>query len=147
MTSSCIWVFYFTMHFPKMSVRVASFSRYRQPIFGNTDFVGSEVTASLLYLNSSNFASNPSPWTHSDNDVMTWKPFPHYYPHARGIHWSPVNSFHKELPCGALIFSSLYAQTRLNKQLSYWWFEIPWLSCNKRIYNITKFNLGRPTYT
>ena len=75
----------------------------------------SEVTVSLPYSNSSNFASNPSPWTHSDNDVMTWKPFPHYYPHARGIHWSPVNSFHKELPCGALIFSSLYAQTRFEQ--------------------------------
>ena len=30
------------------------------------------------------------------DDVIKWKHFPRYWPFVRGIHWSPVNSLHKE---------------------------------------------------
>ena len=32
------------------------------------------------------------------DDVIKWKHFPRYWPFMRGIHWSPVNSPHKERP-------------------------------------------------
>ena len=41
------------------------------------------------------------------DDVIKWKHFPHYWPFAREIHWSTVNSPHKGQYCGALIFSLL----------------------------------------
>ena len=43
------------------------------------------------------------------DDVMKWKHFPHYWPFARGIHWSPVNSPHKGQWRGALMFSLISA--------------------------------------
>ena len=43
-------------------------------------------------------------FTHHD-DVMKWKHFPRYWPFARGIHRSPVNSPHKSQWRGALKFS------------------------------------------
>ena len=47
----------------------------------------------------------------SDNqdDVIKWKHFPRYWPFVRGIHRSPMNSPHKGLPRGALMFSLIYA--------------------------------------
>ena len=39
------------------------------------------------------------------DDVIKWKHFPCYWPFARGIHWSPVNSPHKGQWCRALMFS------------------------------------------
>ena len=39
------------------------------------------------------------------DDVIKWKHFPHYWPFVRGIHWSPVNSPHKDQWRGALMFS------------------------------------------
>ena len=42
--------------------------------------------------------------THHD-DVIKWKHFPRYWPFARGIHRSPVNSPHKDQWRGALMFS------------------------------------------
>ena len=39
------------------------------------------------------------------DDVMNWKNFPRYWPFARGIHRSPVNSPHKGQWRGALMFS------------------------------------------
>ena len=39
------------------------------------------------------------------DDVIKWKHFPHYWPFARGIHRSPVNSPHKDQWRGALMFS------------------------------------------
>ena len=39
------------------------------------------------------------------DDVIKWKPFPHYWPFVRRIHRSPVNSTHKGQWCGALMFS------------------------------------------
>ena len=49
-------------------------------------------------------------WRHqllvvSHDDVIKWKHFPRYWPFARGIHRSPVNSPHKGQWCRALIFS------------------------------------------
>ena len=39
------------------------------------------------------------------DDVIKWKHFPRYWPFVRGIHRSPVNSPHKGLWRGALMFS------------------------------------------
>ena len=39
------------------------------------------------------------------DDVIKWKHFPRYWPFARGIHWSPVNSPHQGQWRGALMFS------------------------------------------
>ena len=39
------------------------------------------------------------------DDVIKWKHFPRYWPFARGIHRSPVNSPHKGQGRGALKFS------------------------------------------
>ena len=39
------------------------------------------------------------------DDVIKWKHFPCYWPFVRGIHRSPVNSPHKSLWRGALMFS------------------------------------------
>ena len=49
--------------------------------------------------------------THHD-DVIKWKRFPRYWPFVRGIHRSPVNSPHKGLWRGALIFYLIC--TRIN---------------------------------
>ena len=43
------------------------------------------------------------------DDVIKWKHFPRYWPFARGIHWSPVNSPHKGQWRGALVFSLICA--------------------------------------
>ena len=43
------------------------------------------------------------------DDVIKWKRFPRYWPFVQGIHWSPVNSPHKDQWRGALMFSLIYA--------------------------------------
>ena len=43
------------------------------------------------------------------DDVIKWKYFPRYWPFARGIHRSPVNSPHKGQWHGALMFSLICA--------------------------------------
>ena len=43
------------------------------------------------------------------DEVMKWKHFPCYWPFARGIHRSPVNSPHKGQWCGALMFTLICA--------------------------------------
>ena len=43
------------------------------------------------------------------DDVIKWKHFPRYWPFARGIHRSPVNSPHKGQWRGALMFSLNWA--------------------------------------
>ena len=43
------------------------------------------------------------------DDVIKWKNFPRNWPFMRGIHWSPVNSPHKDQWRGALMFSLIYA--------------------------------------
>ena len=45
------------------------------------------------------------------DDIIKWRHFLHYWPFVRGIHRSPVNSPHKCLWCGTLIFSLIYAWT------------------------------------
>ena len=47
--------------------------------------------------------------SHSD-DVIKWKHFPRYWPFVRGIHRSPVNSPHKGMWHGTLMFSLIYAR-------------------------------------
>ena len=42
------------------------------------------------------------------DDVIKWKHFPRYWPFARGIHRSPVNSPHKGQWRGALMFSLIW---------------------------------------
>ena len=46
------------------------------------------------------------------DDVIKWNHFPRYWPFARGIHRSPVNSPHKGQWRGALIFTLIC--TRIN---------------------------------
>ena len=46
---------------------------------------------------------------HTHDDVIKWKHFPRYWPFARGIHRSPVNSPYKGQWRGALLFSLIYA--------------------------------------
>ena len=43
----------------------------------------------------------------SHDNVIKWKHFPRYWPFARGIHRSPVNSPHKGQWRGALVFSMI----------------------------------------
>ena len=45
------------------------------------------------------------------DDVIKWKHFRRYWPFVRGIHRSPVNSSHKGLWRGALMFSLICART------------------------------------
>ena len=44
------------------------------------------------------------------DDVIKWKHFPRYWPFARGIHRSPVNSPYKGQRRGALMFSVISVQ-------------------------------------
>ena len=71
----------------------------------------------------------------SHGDVIKWKHFPRYWPFVRGIHWSPVNSPHKDQWRGALMFSLIYGLNKqLNKQSWGRWFDMPtcslWCHCN-----------------
>ena len=43
--------------------------------------------------------------SHTHDDVIKWKHFPHYWPFVWGIHWSPVNSRHRGQWRGPLMFS------------------------------------------
>ena len=49
----------------------------------------------------------------SHDDVIKWKRFPRYWPFARGIHRSAVNSPHKGKWRGALMFSLICAWTNV----------------------------------
>ena len=68
------------------------------------------------------------------DDVIKWKPFPHYWSFVQGIHQSPVNSAQRPVKRSFDVFFDL----RLNKQLSKQWkrryFEMPspslWRQCN-----------------
>ena len=65
---------------------------------------------------------------HTMMTSLKWKHFPCYWPFARGIHRSPVNSPHKGQWRGALIFSLICV--RING----WWFGTLsrplWRHCN-----------------
>ena len=71
------------------------------------------------------------------DDVIKWKHFPRYWPFARGIHRSPVNSPHKGQWRGALVFFNL----RLSKQSWGWWFEAP--SCSLWRHSVAGLALGK----
>ena len=60
----------------------------------------------------------------TNDDVIKWKHFQSYWRFVRGIHWSPVNSLHKGLWHGALIFF-LQLNEWLSKKSWGWWFEMP----------------------
>ena len=64
-------------------------------LFHITDPLGGGCFVSLS-------ANNAKPY---HDDVIKWKHFPRYWPFVRGIHRSPVNSSHKGLWRGALMFS------------------------------------------
>ena len=59
-----------------------------------------------IFMTWTHFAGNPS---FSHDDVIKWKHFPRYWPLARGIHRSPVNSPHKGQWSGDLMFSLICA--------------------------------------
>ena len=69
------------------------------------------------------------------DDVIKWKHFPRYWPFARGIHRSLVNSRHRPVTLSfAVFFFYLRPNQRLSKQWWGWWFETPsnplWRHCN-----------------
>ena len=60
-----------------------------------------------------------------------------HWPFVRGMHWSPVDSPHK----GPVVqnFDAFFAaglNKLLNKQLSWWWFEMPWCSCDVAVLSL-----------
>ena len=61
------------------------------------------------------------------DDVIKWKHFPRYWPFARGIHRSLVNSSYKGQWRGALMFSLIWVwmNSCVNRQPWGWWFETP----------------------
>ena len=76
----------------------------------------------------------------SHGDVIKWKHYPHYWPFMRGIHWSHVNSPHKDQWRGVLTFSLICSfNKRLSKQWCGWWLETPlrplWSCCNVVVTN------------
>ena len=56
---------------------------------------------------------SPKPQEGCHDDVVKWKHFPRYWPFVRGIHRSPVNSTHKGQWRGALMFSLICAQIKV----------------------------------
>ena len=64
------------------------------------------------------------------NNVMTWKRFPHYWPFLRGILRSPSQgASNAELWC----FYFVISRELLNEQLSCQQFETPWRSCDANL--------------
>ena len=57
------------------------------------------------------------------DDVIKWKHFPQYWPFARGIHRSPVNS--PPVTRSFDVFFDLRPNKRLSKQSWGWWFKTP----------------------
>ena len=78
----------------------------------------------------------------SHDDVIKWKLFPRYWPCARGIHRSPVNSPHKASDHGLWFFFDLSLNKLLSKQLWGWWFETPWHSLWRHCNGV--FHQNRP---
>ena len=64
----------------------------------------------VAYCNSGRWNCKQGISTHPGPvDVVKWKPFPRYWPFARGIHWSPMNSPSKRQWRGTLKFSLMCA--------------------------------------
>ena len=58
------------------------------------------------------------------DDVIKWKHFPRYWPFARGIHRSPVNSpAQRPVTRSFDVFFDLRLNKRLSKQSWGWWFD------------------------
>ena len=80
------------------------------PLFSNMS-LGGLIILSFLILSYAFTCSatrlTPSGVIH--DDVIKWKHFPRYWPFARGIHRSPVNSPHKGQWRGALMYSLICA--------------------------------------
>ena len=85
------------------------------------------------------------------NTVIEWKHFPRYWPFVQGIHWSPVNSPHKDQWYRALVFSLICSwiygwvnNKRLSKQRQCWWFDAPsrplWRQCNGQAQLLAQHN-------
>ena len=76
---------------------------------------------------------------HKQDDVMTWKHFLHYWPSVKGIHYSLVDyPSNGPVTCSISLILARKAveqEKLLNKQLSRWWFGIPWHS-----YKVTVMN-------
>ena len=71
----------------------------------------------------------------SHYDVFKWKRFPRYWPFARGIHRSPVDSHHKGPVTRSFGVSfDLHLNKRLSKQSRRQWDDTPshslWRHCN-----------------
>ena len=90
----------------------------------NNQIISNQIDCSIIQQPTNQFilrAYGTSAHRHKDckctgashDDVIKWKQFPRYWPFVRGIHWSPVNSFHKGQWRGALVFS-LICTTRTN---------------------------------
>ena len=76
-------------------------------------------------------------WYAYHDDVMAWKPYPHYRRFVRGIQWSSVDfPWQKASNVELWSFLCYYYRKLLNKQSSWWWFELPWRSCNWRVMRI-----------
>ena len=84
------------------------------------------------------------------DDVIKWKHFPRYWPFARGIHRSPVNSPQRPVTRNFDDFFDLRLNKRLRKQSWGWWFETPsrplWRHCNDlfKNRNLSQWQLCRP---
>ena len=60
------------------------------------------------------------------DDVIKWKHFPRFCPFVRGIHWSSVNSHHKDQWRLSIdVFFDEHLNKRLSKQSWRRWFETP----------------------
>ena len=51
------------------------------------------------------------------DDIVKWKHFPRYWSFVRGIHRSPVDSPNKGQWRGALVFSSIWAWTKIEQAI------------------------------
>ena len=68
-------------------------------------------------------------WTKCD-EVITWQCFLHYRLLMRGIHWSLVNSPHKESVTWSYDVSFIVSLNKvLYKQSSCWWLDMLWCPC------------------
>ena len=71
-------------------------------------FIYQATCSYLISFSWAELVESRKKWMHHD-DVIKWKHFPRYWPFVRGIHQWPVNSPHKGLWRGALMFSLICA--------------------------------------
>ena len=93
-------------------------------------FVGVIASDNVIMKNStaiSCYMYNNNSTAVTQNEVMTWKHFPHNWHFAMGHWWFPFTKGHL---CRAFISHLILVWTALNKQSSCQWFETPWCSCD-----------------